>query len=108
MIRLCDIFLQGFHIAFKSLLTSRRNLASGSRHLAFEAFFHRDVAGGQEFVDLHTEVSRRGACLFLEVGEVGFIHSGTRMDISCLVGNACRSMLPNLPNKKKTRIGGIY
>lgn len=74
MICLCDIFLQGFHIAFESLLASRRNLASGSRHLSFEAFFHRDVSGSQEFVDLHTEVSRGGARLFLEVGEVGFIY----------------------------------
>ena len=74
MICLCDIFLQGFHIAFESLLTCRRNLAGGSRHFAFEAFCHRDVAGGHEFVDLHAEVSRGGARLFLEVGEVGFIY----------------------------------
>lgn len=69
------VFFQRFHIFVESLLTSRGNFAGSVWHLSFEAFFHRDVPSSHKFVNLHTEISRRGTSLFLEVGKVGFIYS---------------------------------
>ena len=65
------IFPQGLDVFLKCFEAHRRDAAKGTRALALESFFYGDIARGGEFVELHAQVTRRGASLFLDVGELG-------------------------------------
>ena len=70
------VFFQRFHIVTKGFLACRIHLAGSAGHLALEALLHRDIDGVGGFVYLHAEVPGGGTRLFLQIGEIGFIHSG--------------------------------
>ena len=64
------VFFQRFYVLAEGVLACFCDAAGDAGHLAFEAFFHGDVSGGGELVDLYAEVPGGGACLLLEVGEI--------------------------------------
>ena len=71
-----DILPECNHIVLKGFRSRRSDLAGGAGHLALEALLDGDVARRVELVDLHAEVARGGAGLFLEVGEVRLVGLG--------------------------------
>ena len=70
-----DVFLQCFDISAEGFGACGGDATDGAGHLAAEAFLHLDVARLGQLVNLHAQVTRRGAGLLLEVGEVGLLHT---------------------------------
>ena len=71
--RYFQITLQRLHIFLKGFQACGRDAAERAGFLALESLFHLDVACRREYVYLHTQIARRGARLFLDVGELGFL-----------------------------------
>lgn len=67
-----QVFLQGLHILLESPAPGRGHPAERPCLLADESFFHLDIPGRREFVELDAEVSGGGAGLFTEIDEVRF------------------------------------
>lgn len=71
-----QVFFQCLDISPESLRTRRCDFAGGARHLASEPLLYGYISRFGQFVNLHTQVSRGGAGLFLEVVEIGLLHPG--------------------------------
>ncbi len=71
-----NVFPQGLHVAFESVDSGLRDFAGGAGHLAFEALLDGDVARRAKLVNLHAEVARGRAGLFLEIAEIRLAHFG--------------------------------
>ena len=70
-----EIALQRRHVVLEGFQARGRDAADGAGLFALEGFLHFDVACCRQFVDLHTQVARRGSRLLLDIRELGFLRA---------------------------------
>ena len=68
------ILLQRLHIFLHRFPASGSDPAGSTRPFAYKAFFHLDISGFTQLIQLHTEVSRCRLGLLFQVNELSLLH----------------------------------
>ena len=70
-----QVIAKGLYIILKGPDPGRSYFANGLGIIVLELFDHIDISGLFKFIDLNTQVSRRGIGFFLKKNEFGLLHT---------------------------------